>query len=240
MSRVGIVAALPAEARTLTRQSQSPGSIIDSIPGLLVSACGVGATAADQAARQLLQQGAEALVSWGCGAGLTAGAPPGRLYLPSRVLAAARQQTWTVDPAWHERLTATLHNAGLAFATAPLISVTTVLTDSTLKQQLHDDSGAGIADMESAAVAEVATSHGLPFLCVRAVADNLSVALPPALVPVLDAYGRPRSFALIRRLLVQPTLIPRLFSLGQAFSEARQTLARVASITDRQLAYRPR
>ena len=239
MSTLGVVAALPAEGHALSGRLQAAGTISTSIPGLLLNICGVGQTAAGRAARDLVAQGANALVSWGCGAGLTSSSYPGQLFLPQTIVDPHGKQIHAVDTAWHARLGQVLQNAGSAFETASLVSVDSLLTGSGMKQQLHHTTGAGIADMESAAVAAVAAEHRQPFLCVRAVADNLSITLPAELLPALDAYGRPRTIAVLGRLLRRPGLIPQLMKLGRAFGQARQSLAAVARVSDRKLAFSP-
>jgi adenosylhomocysteine nucleosidase len=57
------------------------------------------------------------------------------------------------------------------------------------KQELASRFGADVVDMEGAAVAEVAEAHGLPFLAVKAVSDELDFELPP-LQGFVDAEGR--------------------------------------------------
>jgi len=47
------------------------------------------------------------------------------------------------------------------------------------KRELASHFGADVVDMEGAAVAEVAEAHGLPFLAVKAVSDEMDFELPP-------------------------------------------------------------
>lgn len=237
MSTLGVVAALPAEGRTLSNRLQAAGTLDRPIPGLLLSICGVGHNSACQAARELVHQGADALVSWGCGVGLTNSSYPGQVFLPQVVIDTNDKQQHAVDSRWHTRLGDMLKNAGIAYETAPLVTVNSMLTDIDSKQLLHQENGAGIADMESTAIAAVAAENRRPFLCVRAVADDLSVTLPPLLLPALDRYGRPRTIELLRLLLRHPGLIPQLLKLGQAYSQARRSLASVAAVSGRKLAF---
>ncbi len=192
MNRIGVVAALPAEARCLTRQLQSPGTISTPLPDVMVGVSGIGPAAAAGTARRLVEQGCDALVSWGCAAGLSSNARAGTLYLPETITDQDSGQRLAVDAAWHDRLTATLDSAGVAYKVAPLVSVGRPLTDSQSKQRLHCDTDAAVADMESAALAALAAEHRLPFLCIRAVADDHSSTLPPAILATL-----PRTKALL-------------------------------------------
>jgi len=60
------------------------------------------------------------------------------------------------------------------------------------KRELASRFAADLVDMEGAAVAEVAEAHGLPFLAVKAVSDEMDFELPP-LQEFVDAEGRFRS-----------------------------------------------
>lgn len=57
------------------------------------------------------------------------------------------------------------------------------------KRELAARFAADVVDMEGAAVAEVAEAHGLPFLAVKAVSDEMDFELPP-LQEFVDAEGR--------------------------------------------------
>ena len=57
------------------------------------------------------------------------------------------------------------------------------------KRELGARFAADLVDMEGAAVAEVAEAHGLPFLAVKAVSDEMDFELPP-LQEFVDAEGR--------------------------------------------------
>jgi adenosylhomocysteine nucleosidase len=56
------------------------------------------------------------------------------------------------------------------------------------KRELAARFAADVVDMEGAAVAEVAETHGLPFLAVKAISDEMEFELPP-LQEFVDAEG---------------------------------------------------
>ena len=57
------------------------------------------------------------------------------------------------------------------------------------KRELASRFAADLVDMEGAAVAEIAAAHGLPFLAVKAVSDEMDFELPP-LQGFVDAEGK--------------------------------------------------
>ncbi|MGH8512746.1 MAG: hypothetical protein ACREV8_02120, partial [Gammaproteobacteria bacterium] len=104
-ARLGIVTALPAEARCIAK---APGSV----PGLtrlgdtLLYVSGIGQARAGEAAETLVAQGARALLSWGTAGALASSLRPGDVILPDTVLVS--EAPLLVDAAWHGRLAARL------------------------------------------------------------------------------------------------------------------------------------
>jgi len=83
--------------------------------------------------------------------------------------------------------------------------------------------------MESAAVAEVARERGFPFVILRAIVDEAGDSIPTALNNSVDAWGRPRTLALIAALCLHPSVLshlPRLYLRMQRASQALQAAAK--------------
>jgi nucleoside phosphorylase len=223
---VGIVAALDAEARTLgpiPRTGRTPHALPD---GTLVCVSGIGAAAAERAARALAAAGAAGLVSWGVAGGLDPALPPGTLLLPREVLGAAAGAAATTAP-WRERLARAL---GRECVTAALLSSAQILSSIEAKARAFRDTGAAGVDMESFAVASVARAHGLPFIVVRAILDTAADPIPEAL---LRAAARGAS-ASVARLLPELLLAPRdwwaLVRLARRLHRAQGALRAVARV----------
>jgi adenosylhomocysteine nucleosidase len=85
------------------------------------------------------------------------------------------------------------------------------------------DSGAAAVDMESAAVAEVAAHHRLPFIAVRVIVDTAADRLPRAVVNASGA-GRLRIGRLLAGLVVAPAEIAGLIRLTQRYRIAIRSL----------------
>ena len=96
------------------------------------------------------------------------------------------------------------------------------------KQALFARTGAVAVDMESAAIAEVAASRGLPFVAVRAVLDPAARSLPQSAVGAVDSSGRLLVKDLVRALLRHPADLPGVLWLWSDLRLARGTLAMVA------------
>ncbi len=224
---LGIVAALPAEARALHIRRPGFGGVVAPAPGVLLCVSGVGAGHAARAADRLLAAGAGALLSWGSAGALAPDLRPGSLLLPERVRGA--EEVFDVDPQWRRALRRALDRA-LDPLGGTLMQSAQVLADAPAKRELGVRYGAQAVDMESAALAAAARGAGARFLVVRAVADPAAWTLPAAVAGALDARGRVRTARVLRGVVFRPRQWAALLRLARAFAAARATLARVSAL----------
>ena len=152
---LGIVAALEMERRWI------------GAPEPLVELSGVGDARAENAAHRLVDRGATALVSWGVAGGLDPDLEPGTVVLPDAVVHADGSSS-PVDEAWRDRLLERV-SGRVVISTLSLYHASSVITSPDEKRAVYERVGAGAVDMESAAVAAVATETGIPFVVVRVV-----------------------------------------------------------------------
>ena len=222
MSRLGVVAALAAEARALGSARPGPASLLTLADGSLLAVSGMGLGAAAAGAASLVIAGCPALLSFGLAGGLAPALRAGALLLPRFVLGAAGQRVPT-DEAWRARLTAQLAAVGvveqgdLYTSAEPLASVAD-------KARLRAATGAAAVDMESVAVAGVAAQHGLPFVCVRVVVDTAGDELPGA-VAAASRGGALKVGRLLAGLARRPADIGALLRLAARYRMAMRVSA---------------
>ncbi|MFQ5935375.1 MAG: phosphorylase [Acidiferrobacterales bacterium] len=171
--------------------------------------------------------GATTLLSWGTAGALDSALVPGRLALPQTVTT-AQGDIFKVDVGWHARVSQRL--AEWAPTEHALIESEFVVTEPATKAALFNETGAVVVDMESAAVARVAKTRGLPFLVIRAISDSAGRRLPSALMDALDHYGQVRRGRLARAILREPRLIPDLVRLWRESRAAHTALIRTANL----------
>jgi adenosylhomocysteine nucleosidase len=228
VSRLGIVAALPGEARPLTGRRVDPGGRWRSASGVDLQLAGIGPRRAATAAEALLAAGATALASWGSAGALVPDLTAGALLLP-RTVVAADGEVLTVDAAWHRRLLECLATH-VPVATGLLVEVRAVVASPADKVSLRRRTGAVAVDMESVAIARCACQAGVPFVAVRAVVDGANTAVPGVALAALDGLGRLRPLRLAAGLLRAPRAWPALGELRRSFRHCQATLARVAAL----------
>ncbi len=235
LKRLGIVAAMPLERSWLasTLGSDSPA----------VEVSGVGAAGARIAALRLADRGADALASWGMAAGLDPHLAPGVVVIPDRVIG-SRAHAYTPDIHWRRRLFDRLGDA-VTVCGDPLADSPAILDSPDAKAAIFNRTGAAAADMESAAVAEVAAEHELPLLVIRVVLDPAAVTLPGSLGQVIDDGGRVQLLQLLIRTILNPGDWPRwpglvryFFVAGHAMKTVWSLAAPDLALSDEPAAYR--
>jgi len=219
---LGIIAALPWELKSLTRETIAPGSWKAISPRALVAVSGIGADRATEAAALLIAQGATALISWGYAAALDGRLTAGTLLLPERVVDASGE-SYAVDAEWHRRLYAAAA-CKVPVRIGALVESEAIVKTAAEKRALFERTGAAAADMESAAHARAAAGHRMPFVAVRSVIDTASTDIPETVLQALDAQGGLDAAKILRGVGRAPADWLKMMRLCIEFTAAQRTL----------------
>lgn len=237
--RVGVVTALAPEARALANRALPPRQVVSVGDGAAVWLGGMGQQAAHEAAQALVEAGATALAVFGVAGALSPHLHSGSLLCPSRIID-EHGQLYQPTPAWHAALGRHLEDAGLsARMTGSLLSLGAPLRDASAKTAMRDRHQAIAVDMESAAVAAVASERHLPFVVLRAIVDERDDDVPGELHDGIDAWGRPRPLAMLLTLARHPGLLPALPRLAARMHKATSALRAAAKATGSSLGRDP-
>lgn len=239
---IGVVAALPAEARVLTRVIDKMMQGSPAKGKIVVRQSGIGLQAARRQAEYLADI-SELLVSFGVSGGLHPALKTGDLVLADRVL------TW--DPGLHELSPTQVlpvsfrADAGLIdyiaekfqenaihFYRGPILCSPKPISTAASKLSAHRLTGALAVDMESRAVCEVAAEAGLPFFCLRAVCDPAGQTVADALPAMVDEQGNPRIGYLLAHLVRRPWLLRDMIRMALRFRQALIALERAWLLVD--------
>ena len=197
-NRIGVVVGLTAEARIARRCFTR------------VEIGGGTAAGAEAAARRLIGQGAQALVSFGLAGGLDPMLRPGSVVIPDEVLTEGR--VLATDPDLNEQLGgATGHT---------LLGAAGIAATADAKRHLFIATGCAAVDLESGAVARA----GLPFAVLRAICDPAERDLPPAVLCALSGAGAIGLLRVIGSAIARPGQMPALLALGRDAAAARRAL----------------
>ena len=235
--KVGIVIALKAEADALLGRAISWDhherkrcvlQVQDELQ-LVVTLAGIGTVKAEQAANDLILSGVKAMANVGLAGGLDPDLKAGQIVVASDVLqieADESQGSWTADNAGAAQAHKVLGSDGIAFRNGTILTTQQAILTRDQKASLFKQTRALAVDMESAAVARVASRADIPFFGMRAVCDPAGVTVPGELFNCLDQNGNIRISGVLRVLARRPTLLGDMLRLGRTFSIARAALKR--------------
>jgi adenosylhomocysteine nucleosidase len=189
--------------------------------GALLAVSGIGLVAAEAAARALVEAGVSALMTFGMAGGLDPALKAGSVVLPRELISEAGTR-WLASRSWRERVAAGVSPLRAVTEGNLLTSVLAIDTPAG-KAAAFRATGAAAVDMESAAVAEIAGKHNLPFIAVRVIVDTAADKLPRAVVNASRA-GRVHIGRLVAGLVVAPGEIVALIRLAQRYRIAIRSL----------------
>jgi adenosylhomocysteine nucleosidase len=224
---LGVVTALAVEARPLGAASRRNAGIATLRDGTLLAVSGIGCPAAAESARKLVAAGCRALASWGLAGALDPALPTGAILVPEEVILEGAARSFRITPDWRQRVLRVL-------AAVPPVERGALLTSPRQlgavadKQSAFRRTGAAAVDMESYAVAAVASEHGLPFLAIRVIVDRAMDEVPRVLEGVTTRRGALSIGSLLGGLLLQPSSIRPVLHLAGRYRAARRTLLQIA------------
>ena len=189
--------------------------------GALLAVSGIGQVAAQRAALALIQAGASALITFGMAGGLDPSLKAGSVVLPCELISVDGTR-FAACQSWRERVAAAVSPLRAVSEGSLLTSARPIDTPADKAAAFHS-SGAAAVDMESAAVAQVAADHQLPFIAVRVIVDTAADRLPQTVVNASRA-GRLRIGRLLAGLVVAPGEIAGLIRLTQRYRIAMRSL----------------
>jgi adenosylhomocysteine nucleosidase len=194
-----------------------------------VVCAGASPVRAAEAARFLVSEGCTGLVSFGIAGGLDPALGSGTLIVPTEVIAQDGGRFFS-DPSWRGRI---LSAVGSEFGPIgeSLVGADTPVLGVEQKRALYAQTAAAAVDMESLAVAAIATETKTPFLVVRAIADPANRSIPRWVTDLVEPQtGRPRIGAAAVGILTHFRDVPKLIRLAGDSETGLRTLRRVAAI----------
>lgn len=234
---VGIVVALPAEARALAGRSRwrpVNNAMFHHIQErndltFIYVQSGIGNERSLAAAKWLVAQGARLLASVGVAGGLSPAVNSGDLIIAEKVIEKNDGKeilSWTADLAYVDALQKSINPLGIPVHCGMLTTCRDAVLTVAGKKDLYEQTKALAVDMESSAIARIAQISHLPFLVLRAVSDNASVSVPKDIADCLGENGRVKFAKLFKKLLQRPVLIADLLRLRKDFDAALFALGR--------------
>lgn len=219
MSPLGVITGLIRETRYLC--------VLPAGGRPAVRCHGPGPARAAEAATALLAEGCGALLSYGVAGGLDPALAPGTPVVAEAVISPDGAR-FSTDGAWRAGLLASLEDESPHCA--PIAGSDRVVIDPPAKRRLFEATGAAAVDMESHAVAALASAAGVPFLALRVVSDPAGGTVARSALKGVDRQGRDRPWAVAAALLRHPGELADLLRLRRDDAVAGAALRRAAAV----------
>lgn len=161
------------------------------------------------------------VISFGICGGLAPKLRPGDCIVASSIYDGKRH--WPTDKVWTKRLAELIPNTIIA----PMLGVDAPVFDVAEKRRLFMQHGAVAVDMESHRAARLASVHRLPFVSVRAVADDAHCKVVMSAMAGRRADGSVSAAGVLGALGARPKEIIPLIRLAARANSARSALMRL-------------
>lgn len=214
MTRIAIIAAMPAELKPLTRGWQHTRSngvdLWQSDKGEWVASCaGAGVNAATRAFAEIEKLGPiDKVISTGWAGALREELAPGEAFDVSTI----------IDTRTGERFIAAGPPNDCWLVTSPRVA------DAAEKQRLASTYEAALVDMEAAGIARLAAMRGIPFYCVKGVSDGYNDQLPDFNRFILPS-GQFKLARFVVFALLRPWYWSTLIRMGENSRKAAEGIA---------------
>jgi len=163
-------------------------------------------------------------ISFGIAGGLDHKVPAGTHLVASEIV--TPQGAVPTDARWSQRLV----EADDRWLHARILGADHVVADPQEKRELFEATGALAVDTESHITALMARERGLPFACLRIVADPAHRRVPEAALSGLHPDGRANPLGVMRALIRRPHDVPALLSIARDTWLARRHLSRAMAL----------
>ena len=236
MSRIGIIAALPAEAKCLYSKKLKAGLPIEIQQDVFLCLSGIGHESALFAAKKLAALKVDALISWGVAGAIDNSLNSGDVILAKSIINEGNRYSISED--WLNRVSDHFLPSEPNIFNGDIASSKEICASTTDKQHLLKKTGALAVDMESAAIAETATANNLDLLVIRTISDNADTAIPEAVLKHTNNMGQPRIFNFMLSCIMNPNQIREISSLASGYKKGLASLSEIAQVLkDRHFLY---
>jgi adenosylhomocysteine nucleosidase len=232
---VGLVVALPEEARTVARVIGDQRRWSHGGCRLLEGTCagspivmawaGAGSDRAARAADTLLDHGVSALLAVGFAGALVPHLEPADLVAATEVAVQPGERIAAAAELLAPLAGASIRTLLPSLYQGPLLSLPRVATSGAEKRRLGEETGALAVDMESGAVVRRAAEAGVASVALRVITDRADEDLPLDFNLCLDPNGQFCRARLILQLARRPGAVSGLVRLGRHSVQAGRALA---------------
>jgi len=226
LNRLGIIAALPAEAKCLHYKNLYVAAPVEIQKDIFLCLSGMGYKSAHNATKELLGLKVDALISWGVAGAIDNSLNPGDLILAESII--SEDKIYKISNEWFKQISEHFQKTPYKVFNGDIASNRAICASTTDKELLFQKTSALAVDMESTSIVELASANNIDFLVIRAIADDTGTSIPEAVLNHTDSLGKPDPIPFMLSCLKKPGQINNLFKLARCYKQALKTLIHIA------------
>ena len=227
MSRLGIVAALPDEAKCLHNNKLDVATPVEIQKNIFLCLSGIGYESAYSASKLLLGLNIDALISWGVAGAIDSSLTSGDLIISKSII--NNDKNYKATDNWIKRISDSCKDEAYKIVDGDIASSKEMCASVADKKLLFKKTSALAVDMESAAIAELAKNNNIDFIALRTIADTAETNIPEAVIKHTDNLGKPKLNLFILSCILKPAQIREIFILAKSYQKSLKTLRKLGS-----------
>ena len=227
MSKLGILVALPAEAKSLIHKTPPPLQKIEIAAQIFLYITGMGSEGIFQAMDEFHRCGVRHIINWGTAGALESDLRCGDIILPTAISSSTCQ--YQVADDWHQRISRLLKTTNHVISEQCIYTATQMIGTIEERKQLALKKNAIAVDMESSTIARYARNMDMQLGILKVIADHQDYYLPPC-IKHIDRYGRPHLCDFSLSVLRSPSQVPHVVRLAIAFRNALHVLTQLGNL----------
>ena len=227
MKKLGVIAALPAEAKCFQINKLSFEAPIEIEKNVFLCISGIGYKSCLNAAKKLVKLNVDGLISWGIAGAISDSIKSGDVIIARSVI--NHKNIYSTSYEWQKKIISHFKNSSYKIFDGDIVSTEKICASFEEKMKLFRKTKALAIDMESAGIAEVAMAGNLDFIIIRAIADNADSNIPEAVIKNIDNFGRINIGKFLVFCLFHPTQIYETILLAKNYKKSLSTLTNIST-----------
>ena len=226
MKKLGIIAALPAEAKCFQINKLSYKSPIEIEKNVFLCISGIGYESSLNASKKLVKLNVDGLISWGIAGGISNSINSGDMIIARSVI--NQRNIYSTSHEWQKKIISHFKDSSYKIFDGDVVSTERICASFKEKMKLFKETKALAIDMESLGIAEIANASNLDFIIIRTIADNADSNIPKAVIKNIDNFGRINIGKFLASCLFHPTQIYEIILLAKNYKKSLAALTKIS------------
>jgi len=227
LKKLGIIAALPAEAKCFQINELSFETPIEIEKNVFLCISGIGYESSLNATKKLVKLNVDGLISWGIAGAISNSINSGDMVIARSVI--NHRNIYSTSHEWQKKIISHFKDSSYKIFDGDVVSTEKICASFEEKMKLFRKTKALAIDMESVGIAEIAMASNLDFIIIRAIADNADSNIPEAVIKNIDNFGRINIGRFLASCLFHPAQIYEIILLAKSYKKSLAALTNIST-----------